>query len=69
MAPFIVDLWDTRLEPGQSREFIIEVPADGKYVEAEVRYHLLDEARRKRINYKNQDPINYSVYRRTLQVR
>jgi len=67
--PFIVDLWDTRLAPGQSREFIIEVPADGKYVEAEVRYHLLDEARRKRINYKNQDPINYSVYRRTLQVR
>ncbi len=67
--PFIVDLWDTRLKPGQSREFIIEVPADGKYVEAEVRYHLLDEARRKRINYKNQDPINYSVYRRTLQVR
>lgn len=67
--PFIVDLWDTRLEPGLSREFIIEVPADGKYVEAEVRYHLLDEARRKRINYKNQDPINYSVYRKTLQVR
>jgi hypothetical protein len=32
-------------------------------VEAVVRYHLLDEARRKRIGYQNEEPIAYKVFR------
>jgi len=27
-----------------------------------VRYHLLDEARRKKIGYNNADPIAYPIY-------
>jgi hypothetical protein len=65
--PFIIDLWDTRLPRGQPRSYRIEfsnastsVPAA---VEAVVRYHLLDEARRKRIGYENTEPISYEVFR------
>ena len=35
-------------------------------VEAVVRYHLLDEARRKRIDYNNEEPIAYDVFRKQL---
>jgi hypothetical protein len=31
-----------------------------------VRYHLLDEARRKRIGYENQEPISYVVFHRSI---
>jgi hypothetical protein len=31
-----------------------------------VRYHLLDEKRRKRIGYENKAPIVYEVFRQTL---
>lgn len=69
--PFIVDLWDTRLPRWQPRRYEIEVPAEGKVetVEAEIRYHLLAEARRKRIGYENQSPIHYGVFRKQLPLR
>jgi hypothetical protein len=37
-------------------------------IDAEVRYHLLDEARRKRIDYKNKEPINYPVFQQQLRL-
>lgn len=65
--PFIVELWDTRLPRWQPRVFAFEVdparePA-AAVVEAQVRYHLLDEARRRRIGYRNKEPISYEVFR------
>jgi hypothetical protein len=35
-------------------------------VEAVARYHLLDEARRKRIGYENKEPIDYEVFRQQI---
>jgi len=68
--PFIVDLWDTRLVRWQPRRFDLEVPANSSAVnvEAEIRYHLLAESRRKRIGYENAAPIDYTVFRRQLPV-
>jgi len=37
-------------------------------VEAVVRYHLLDETRRRRIGYENQEPIAYEVFRQRLAI-
>jgi hypothetical protein len=70
--PFIIDLWDTRLPRWQPRKYKLSVPADSKrkpaVVEAIVRYHLLDERRRKRIGYENKDPIAYEVFRQQLSL-
>ena len=62
--PFIVDLRDTRLPYGQPREFRFPISKRGApaVVDVTVRYHLLDEARRKKIGYNNVEPISYSVY-------
>jgi hypothetical protein len=55
--PFIIDLSDTRLPRHQPRNFSFTFPpdADSQPVKLEVvvRYHLLDEARRRRIGYEN----------------
>lgn len=68
--PFIVDLWDNRLPPNELREYFIDVEMEDlknvKMIDAEVRYHLLDEDRRKRIGYENKEPINYSVYQKII---
>ncbi len=68
--PFIVDLWDTRLPRGQPRSYVLSVPADSEQkpatVEAIVRYHLLDDRRRKRIGYQNEAPIFYEVFRKSI---
>jgi len=65
--PFIVDLSDTRLARWQPRVFEFEVDSDrdakAVAVEAQVKYHLLDENRRQRINYNNKEPIAYDVFR------
>ena len=64
--PFIVDLRDTRLAYRQPREFrfplIRSGPGAPAAVDVIVRYHLLDEARRKKIGYNNVDPIAYPLY-------
>lgn len=70
--PFIVDLWDTRLPRWQPRTYVFEFSTAGKTkpaeVEAVVRYHLLDEKRRKRIGYENKEPIAYEVFRRSISL-
>lgn len=66
--PFIIDLKDTRLPRGQPRSYDIEIfdPQKAVSVEAVVRYHLLDEKRRKRIAYENKTPIAYDVFRQII---
>lgn len=68
--PFIVDLWDTRLARWQPRRYELQVPADSGAVtvEAEIRYYLLAESRRKRIGYENKTPINYTVFRKQISL-
>lgn len=65
--PFIMDLWDSRLPYGIPRKINFTFDASGEprpaALDITVRYHLLDEARRKRINYQNTEPIAYPVYR------
>ncbi|TAK80685.1 MAG: hypothetical protein EPO20_28235 [Betaproteobacteria bacterium] len=60
--PFIVDLWDTRLAPRAPRRFTLDLPDAARTIEAEVRYHLLAESRRKRIGYQPAEPISYVVF-------
>jgi hypothetical protein len=60
--PFIVDLWDTRLAWGEPRRYALDVPARAATVEAQVRYHLLAESRRKRIGYQPTEPITHVVF-------
>jgi hypothetical protein len=68
--PFIIDLKDTRLPRWQPRSYEFTVPASGRSqpvaVEAVVRYHLLDERRRARINYTPDEPIDYEVFRQRV---
>lgn len=66
--PVIVDLWDTRLPRNESRVYALKLVAGAATVEAEVRYHLLDESRRRRIGYRNTQPIDYEVYRNRIAV-
>lgn len=68
--PFIIDLKDTRLPRWQPRSYDIELSGleDAVSVEAVVRYHLLDEKRKKRIGYKNETPIAYDVFRKKLML-
>jgi len=68
--PFIVDLRDTRLPFGEPREYDFEFPVQRAQtpsaLEVIVRYHLLDEARRKKIRYNNTEPIAYPIYHGTI---
>ncbi|OGG94685.1 MAG: hypothetical protein A2508_04315 [Candidatus Lambdaproteobacteria bacterium RIFOXYD12_FULL_49_8] len=71
--PFIVDLKDTRLLYNQSRSFKFEVAQKEleqyDHVEVLVTYHLLDEARRKRIGYQNKEPIFYPIFEKTIPLQ
>jgi len=60
--PFIVDLWDTRLAHGKPQRYTLELPPEARTIEAEVRYHLLAESRRRRIGYEPESPISYVIY-------
>jgi hypothetical protein len=68
--PFIVDLRDTRLPPGESRQYSIDISLpeneSAAFVEAQVHYHLLDETRRKRISYQNKESIHYPVFQQKI---
>jgi cytochrome c553 len=68
--PFIIDLKDTRLPRWQPRSYQIDIsePEKAVSVEAVVRYHLLDEKRRKRIGYENKTPIAYDVFRQKIEL-
>jgi hypothetical protein len=70
--PFIIDLWDTRLRKNIPRELSFSwkkkaVPLKSTLT-VSVRYHLLDEARRKRINYNNNTPISYQIFQQTISL-
>ncbi len=63
--PFIIDLKDTRLPYGLPREYIFEFKHDNnppKELDVTIRYHLLDEKRKKAIGYENREPIAYPIY-------
>lgn len=70
--PFIVDLWDTRLQRLKPQTYYLEFSAKLKpssaAVEAVVRYHLLDEKRRRLISYENKEPIDYEVFRKKIPI-
>ena len=64
--PFIVDLWDNRLPKNRPRTYTFvwgDSPVKREAtLEVTVSYHLLDEARRKRIGYRNSEPIAYQLF-------
>ncbi len=70
--PFIVDLWDTRLPQFEPRTYEIGYGTSDTntptHVEAVVRYFLVDEKRRLRIGYENQEATSYEVYRQRIGV-
>jgi len=67
--PFIVDLWDTRLPRGAPRHYRLALPSNARTVEAQVRYYLLAESRRKRIGYAPDEPIFFVVFDKRLDIR
>jgi hypothetical protein len=70
--PFIVDLRDTRLPYGEPRHYTFafnpRTDPPPATLEVTVRYHLLDEKRRKKIGYDNKEPISYEIYRAVIAV-
>lgn len=66
--PFIVDLRDTRLRRGSPRRYELDLPGGTRAVEAVVRYHLLAESRRARIDYRPEEPISYPVFEQRISL-
>lgn len=68
--PFLIDLNDTRLQRWQPRQYRFDLPARPAPASVDVvlRYHLLAEARRVRIDYQADEPISYEVFRRRVVV-
>lgn len=68
--PFIIELWDSRLAYNKPQTFLFSLDNDEEkqalFLDVVVRYHLLDEARRKRIGYKNTTPIRYPIYHKKI---
>jgi len=68
--PFIVDLWDDRLPFNQPRvfswSFTLRADSAVATLEVVVRYHLLEEQRRRRIGYNNTKPIQYSIFEEAI---
>ena len=62
--PFIIELGDTRLKAKETRSFPFKLKRDDKtgYLQVTVKYHLLDEKRRKRIGYQNTEPIDFEIF-------
>lgn len=64
--PIILDLKDTRLAYGKPTAFTFSFKSGRdnppSELEVKVRYHLLDEKRRRRIGYENKEPIAYPIY-------
>ncbi|MBF0426570.1 MAG: hypothetical protein HQL66_12215 [Magnetococcales bacterium] len=64
---FVLDFWDRRLAAREPRAFVYELPKGDvlprpAFLEVTIRYHLLDEKRRKRIGYENTTPLSYAIY-------
>ncbi len=65
--PFIIDLWDDRLEPGKPRTF--KFTADDPEVvrvEATLSYHLMPKKERKLINAPATQQISYELFRSVI---
>ena len=64
--PFVIDIKDIRLPFNEPRSFVFEFTPDSEdppsIIDVTVRYHLLDEKQRKKIGYKNNEPIAYPIY-------
>jgi len=70
--PFIVDLMDTRLPHGIPKRYVFDFDTTGDnslMLEMEVRYHFLEEKRRKRIGYENREPISYTIHEISTPVK
>ncbi len=64
--PFIVDIKDTRLQYNKPRSYDFrfnkrtnDAPS---VLDVTVKYHLLDEKRRKKIGFETEEPISYPIY-------
>jgi hypothetical protein len=70
--PFIVDLSDTRLRHRKPHTWRFESAADrdppAQELEVKIDYHLLHESRRRRIGYQNEEPIEYSIFDRRIEL-
>jgi hypothetical protein len=70
--PFIVDLYDTRLPYEVPKTFVFKFRQDknnpSSILDVKVRYHLLDEKQRKKIGYKNKEPIQYIIYSKKINL-
>ncbi|MDE2352304.1 MAG: hypothetical protein KGL66_10455 [Alphaproteobacteria bacterium] len=65
--PFIVDLWDTRLKPGEPRRYSIAFSSNAirpASVEAVVRYEFMDASHRARLHYRG--AASYVVFQRQI---
>lgn len=71
--PFIFDWSDNRLARWQPKTFQFSLATkhaqNASSVEAVVRYHLLPEARRKRIGYENKTPIVHELFREKILLK
>lgn len=70
--PFIADLRDTRLAKNTPREYSFALKTksipEGGNLTVSINYHLLDEARRKRIGYRNTEPIAYPLFQKEIKL-
>ena len=70
--PVILDLRDTRLPPNELRQYSIDIKpsykSQARFVEADVRYYLVDKRRLRRIGYEGDEILNYEVYRKRLVI-
>jgi hypothetical protein len=70
--PFIIDLSDTRLPYGEPRTWLFEFPVQrepaAQTLQVTVDYHLLHESRRRRIGYRNEEPIEYRIFDRKIDL-
>ncbi len=70
--PFIVDIKDTRLPYGETKQFDFEFKMDSNnppsVLDVTVTYHRLDEERRQKIGFKNKEPIAYPIYKESIHL-
>lgn len=71
--PFIVDIKDTRLQYNKPKTYVFrfnkgrnEAPS---VLDVTVKYHLLDEKRRRKIGYEPVEPISYPIYEQRVSLQ
>ena len=70
--PFIVEIKDTRLPYNETKKYDFEFNMDSNnppsVLDVTVRYHRLDEKRRQKIGFKNEEPIAYPIYKESIHL-